>query len=379
MMTKIVLIGPVYPYRGGIAHFTSNLAQTFQENGYDLTVISFSKQYPKWLYPGKDDKDFSSGRSAVNAEYILSPLNPFDWLRTIRRIKEINPDLVVLQWWTTFWSFATHALLSGLKKANIPTKVIIHNAFPHEGRSIDKLLARCALGKATRFVVMNKQEGEKIEALVKAASIQLVPHPIYRPFDSEKVSKSEARKKLGLDATKRIGLFFGFVRPYKGLGVLLDAIKILKDEGIVNDYLFVIAGEFWHDKKQYLDKIKAYGIRDYIIVRDEYIPDDQAGVYFQAADFFVAPYTSGTQSGALKMAMGYGLPCVVSSAIVQEVSLSSPSKELFIFSNTDVLDLKKTIWDLDLTSTLAFDKSKAIVSKTWLSLATALVHDEELG
>jgi len=344
MMTKIVLIGPVYPYRGGIAHFTSNLAQTFRENGYDLTVISFSKQYPKWLYPGKDDKNFSIGRSVANAEYILSPLNPFDWLRTIRRIKDLKPDLVILQWWTTFWSFSTHALLSDLKKANIPTKIIIHNAFPHEGKKVDKLLARYALGDATRFVVMNKQEEAKIGALVKGASIQLVPLPIYRPFDSEVISKSEARKTLGLAEDKKVGLFFGFVRPYKGLGVLLDAIKILKDENKLDDYCFVIAGEFWHDKKQYMDAIKAYGIEDHIVVRDEYIPDDQAGTYFLAADFFIAPYTAGTQSGALKMAMAYSLPCVVSSGISQAESVVPDG--IVTFETGNSIKLAQSICDI---------------------------------
>ena len=343
-MTKIVLIGPVYPYRGGIAHFTANLAQTIQENGYNLTVISFSRQYPKWLYPGKDDKDLSSGRSAENVEYIFSPLNPIDWLRTIRRIKELNPDLVILQWWTTFWSFATHALLSSLKKASIPTKVIIHNAFPHEGKKVDKLLAKYALNKATRFVVMNTQEEKKIGALIKGAVLQFVPLPIYRPFDAEVMSKSDARKKLGLDESKNIGLFFGFVRPYKGLGVLLDAIKILKDEGKIDAYCFVIAGEFWHDKKQYMDTIKAHGIEDYIIVRDEYIPDDQAGVYFQAADFFIAPYTAGTQSGALKMAMAYGLPCISSSAIAQKEN--KIFEGLFLFETENGAKLAQSISDL---------------------------------
>jgi len=343
-MTKIVLIGPVYPYRGGIAHFTSNLAQTFRENGYDLTVISFSKQYPKWLYPGKDDKNFSIGRSVANAEYILSPLNPFDWLRTIRRIKDLKPDLVILQWWTTFWSFSTHALLSDLKKANIPTKIIIHNAFPHEGKKVDKLLARYALGDATRFVVMNKQEEAKIGALVKGASIQLVPLPIYRPFDSEVISKSEARKTLGLAEDKKVGLFFGFVRPYKGLGVLLDAIKILKDENKLDDYCFVIAGEFWHDKKQYMDAIKACGIEDHMVVRDEYIPDDQAGTYFLAADFFIAPYTAGTQSGALKMAMAYNLPCVVSSGISQAESVVPDG--IVTFETGNSIKLAQSICDI---------------------------------
>jgi D-inositol-3-phosphate glycosyltransferase len=378
MMTKIVLIGPVYPYRGGIAHFTANLAQTFQENGYDLTVISFSKQYPKFLYPGKDDKDLSSGRSVANAEYILSPLNPFDWFKTVKRIKVLKPDLVILQWWTTFWSFATHSLLSSLKKAGIPTKVIVHNAIPHEGKKIDQLLAKYALGNATRFVVMNKREEEKIGALIKGAAMQLVPLPIYRPFNAEVMSKSEARKKLGLDDGKKIGLFFGFVRPYKGLGVLLDAIKILKDEGKIDAYCFVIAGEFWHDKKQYMDTIKAFGIEDHTVVHDHYIPDDQAGLYFQAADFFVAPYTAGTQSGALKMAMGYGLPCIVSSVIADDISSLPSSGNIIIFSDSNASDLVGKIKTISQSRSVLLGHSYATDLKTWDDLVAGLIFWAEV-
>jgi D-inositol-3-phosphate glycosyltransferase len=379
MMTKIVLIGPVYPYRGGIAHFTSNLAQTFLENGFDLTVISFSKQYPKWLYPGKDDKDLSNGRGAENAEYIFSPLNPFDWLKTIKRIKELKPDLVILQWWTTFWSFATHSLLSSLEKSGIPTKVIVHNAIPHEGKKIDQLLAKYALGNAIRFVVMNKREEEKVKDLVSGALIQFIPHPIYRPFSTELISKSEAREKLGLDEGKEIGLFFGFIRPYKGLGVLLDAIKILNDEGQLNNFCFLIAGEFWHDKKQYMDKIKVLGIEDHIVVHDHYIPDDQAGLYFQAADFFVAPYTAGTQSGALKMAMGYGLPCIVSTVIADDISHLPSLGNIITFSESDAPDLAGKIRTISQSNGILLGHSDGTELKTWNDLVAGLMVWDEVG
>jgi glycosyltransferase involved in cell wall biosynthesis len=379
MMTKIVLIGPVYPYRGGIAHFTSNLAQTFNENGYDLTVISFSKQYPKWLYPGKDDKDLSDGRRVENVEYIFSPLNPFDWFKTVKRIKDLKPDLVILQWWTTFWSFADHSLLSNLKKAGIPTKVIVHNAIPHEDKKIDQLLARYALGNAVRFVVMNKREEKKIKDLVRGALIQFVPFPIYRPFDTKVISKSEARNILGLNEDKKIGLFFGFIRSYKGLGVLLDAIKILNDEGQLNDFCFLIAGEFWHDKKQYMDKIKAFGIEDHVVVHDHYIPDNQAGSYFQAADFFVAPYTAGTQSGALKMAMGYGLPCIVSSVIADDISRLPSSGNIIIFSDSNAPDLAEKIKTISQSSDTLLGHSNVNELKTWNDLVAGLMVLDEVG
>jgi len=303
------------PYRGGIARFSSSLAEELLEMGHDVKVISFRKQYPKPLYPGKTEKDYSQIISRAKTEFLFSPLNFKDWSVTFRQIKDFQPDLVIYQWWTTFWTPATSWLFHQLNKAGINIKVLVHNAFPHEATWIDTKLTAWALREARHFVTMTEGEAKRIRSVVSPqAEILTAPHPVYRQFPSSDLSKTEVRKKLELPLDVPIALFFGFVRPYKGLSVLLDAMAMLKSRG--SNLHLVVAGEFWQDQESYENQIAELGINDMVTIRAEYIPDSEAGLYFESADIFVAPYIGGTQSGSIKQAMGYGLPLVVTDVIV---------------------------------------------------------------
>ena len=320
---KIVMIGPMPPYRGGIARFSASLAEHLLDMGHDVKVVSFRKQYPKLLYPGKSEKDHSQSTSRVPTVFLFSPLNVMDWSKTYRQIQDYQPDLVIYQWWATFWAPATSWLIHKITKAGINTKILIHNAFPHESTWIDKKLTAWALREAVSFVTMTDAEAKRLRTVVNPrAEIITAPHPVYRQFPSSDLSKIEVRKKLGLPLKAPIALFFGFVRPYKGLNILLEAMGKLKAQG--SSIHLVIAGEFWQDQAIYEKQIAELGIHDMVTVRADYIPDSEAGLYFEAADIFVAPYLDGTQSGSIKIAMGYQLPLVVSHVIVDPTILEYP-------------------------------------------------------
>lgn len=311
------------PYRGGISRFSASLAEELLEMGHDVNVVSFHKQYPKLLYPGKTEKDYSQTISGVNTDFLFSPLNLKDWKVTYKQIQDLQPDLVIYQWWTTYWAPATAWLIHKIKKHGINTKILIHNAFPHESTWLDKKLTAWALHDANSFVTMTEAQAKRLRSVVNPqAEILTAPHPVYRQFRSSGLSKTEVRKKLELPLDVPIALFFGFVRPYKGLGILIDAIAMLKSKG--SNLHLVVAGEFWDDQAVYESQIEKLEVKDMVTIRAEYIPDSEAGLYFEAADIFVAPYIGGTQSGSIKQAMGYGLPLVITDVISDPLILDYP-------------------------------------------------------
>src|SRR5690606_18795034 len=233
---------PIPPYRGGIAHFTQALAEKLVQEGHQLLTISYRRQYPGWLYPGKSDKDFSQETKIKDAVFLFSPLNYLDWKKTLQAIRKYQPDLVIYPWWVTFWAPATGWLLGKLKNLGIPTSVLVHNALPHDGGWLDKKLTKYALKDARNFITMTEKETKRLSSVVhKTSRIETSAHPVYAQFPLSGLSKVEVRKKLGLPIEAPIALFFGFVRPYKGLSVLIDAMGILRNKG-VNIHL-VVAGE----------------------------------------------------------------------------------------------------------------------------------------
>lgn len=368
---KITVIGPVYPYRGGIAHFTSALAETLQSQGHEADIISYKWQYPKFLYPGKTDKDPSQNRAKPNASYILSSLNPCDWYKTFRYIWETKPDLVIFQWWVSIWSPAYAWLFKKLKRAGIPFKVLVHNTHPHEARAIDKILARYALKHARDFITMTDREAQKLKALLKTdINVQTVPHPIYKAFPSKGYSKTEARQHLGLAPNLPVLLFFGFVRAYKGLDLLLEVVAQLQAQDTPVQLL--VGGEFWDDIGQYEAQIARLNIQDKVKIVAEYIPDEEASTFFEASDCLVAPYRDATQSGSVKLALGYGIPVVVSEVVADDFLRQMPSG-CWIVPCDDSQALGEAIKSC-LNAGEMSSESKHNIQKTWQALTDALTN-----
>jgi glycosyltransferase involved in cell wall biosynthesis len=324
---KLAVVGPVYPYRGGIAHYTTLLTYAL-EDFFEVKLISFRRQYPKWLYPGKSDKDPSASPLRIPADYILDPTNPISWWKTTDTITNFKPDAVLLQWWTTFWTPSYTYISYYLRQRKLPLIYLVHNVLPHERKPWDTWLARLALKKANAYIVQTEQQKRNLLSLLPYAPVEVQPHPVYDMFAAKKISKEEARRKLGLCPNTPVILFFGIVRPYKGLKLLIDALSLLKVRGI--QVQLVIAGEFWEDKRCYLEQIAAAGLTDQIMIHDRYIPNEEVGTFFSAADVFAAPYTAGTQSGAVKMALGFSIPLVISETTLDDSMHARQGKDLYI-------------------------------------------------
>jgi len=373
---KLTLIGPVYPYRGGIAHFTSMLARKLIEAGHDVQMISFKKQYPLWLYPGKSDKDYSEGREAIDAKFLLTPFNPLSWNKTVEEIRNFQPKKVIVPWWVTFWGPAFHHIISRLKKKGIPSTILIHNTLPHETKAYDRFLALWTLQEAENFIVMTLKEKARLIGLLPhiehaSSKIEVVPHPIYRVFKPTGLDKNKLRTKFGLSAEQPVMLFFGFVRPYKGLDDLMEAHKILLTRGL--QIRLIVAGEFWEDIKKYEQKIDILGLSNFIRIFNEYIPDDEAAQYFEMSDIFVAPYTGGTQSGVLKAALGFGLPAVLTDVIIDEVTDYFPGLCKTVPSQNPLM-LANGIEEQLNTPVLNNAEIDAVFSQTWEKMVKAISH-----
>lgn len=316
-MTKIALVGPVYPYRGGIAHYTSHLASHLEKSSIEVKIFSFRRQYPQWLYPGESDRDPSLEAIKSDASYDLDPLYPWTWQTSIRKILAYQPDLVLFPWWTTFWGLAFGWMLKQLKHAGILTAVLIHNVIPHESKPWDRLITKTALVQTEHFIVQTQSQKDRLLEIHPHPEIRMAPHPVYDQFPGMKMDPIEARKLLNLPEDRPIVLFMGIIRKYKGLHPLIDAIGVIrqKDEPIH----LVIAGEFWDPMGEYQDQIQNLNLSEYVTIFPGYIPNEKIPILFSASDLLAAPYIGGTQSGVVKLAMGFGLPVLISSQITDDL------------------------------------------------------------
>lgn len=304
-LEKIVMIGPVYPYRGGIAHYTSALYHELKKE-YDVSLISYKMQYPRFLFR-KPQKDFSNEQDRIEeAQFLLNTANPFNIIKTARYIKKGNPDLVLMQWWHPYFAPCNILLLSVLKRYK--SLFICHNVFPHERFPLDKWLTKLTLKRGNAFITQSQMDTNDLLTILPSVPHITAVHPTYEKFNYSNMSKEYARQCLGIEQGTKVLLFFGFVREYKGLKHLLKAMPLIKKK--VPDVQLWVVGEFGADRGVYFDLIKQYGIESCIRVVDEYVPEPEIEKYFSASDLLVLPYESATQSGIVQIAYGFGKPVV---------------------------------------------------------------------
>lgn len=299
-------MGPTHPFRGGVAHHTTLLYRHLAAR-HDVAFYAFRRQYPSWLFPGRSDRD-PSGRAlrAARAQHVLDSLNPATWLDVARRIRRHRPDLVILPWWTSFWTpqFWTIARRA---RALPGTRVLFvcHNVVDHEARPFSRLCSRLVLSLGDRHLVHSAEDAERLRALVPGARIVRGFHPVYDFARGGLVPQAEARARLGVDGDTI--LFFGFVRPYKGLHHLLAAMpRVLASRKVT----LLVAGEVWGGREPLERDIERLGLRDAVRCVDRYVPNEEVGLYFSAADLVVLPYLAGTASGVVQMAYGLDRPVV---------------------------------------------------------------------
>ena len=283
---KIAVIGPTYPYKGGISHYNSLLCNALAKR-HDVFLISFKRQYPKLLFPGKDQKDFSSNiRANVPQKRILDSINPFSWLEVVAKVKNDKPDLLIMYWWTPFWTLP-FSIISKLVRTLTKTKVLFlcHNVIPHEKTKIDNFLTKRTLKNGSFFITHSKKDLEELIKLLPGANGKIGFHPTYDVFNMGALSKKYAQRMVGVNGN--ILLFFGYVRKYKGLIHLINAMPLILKK---IDVKLLIVGEFWNDKDDYVEKIKSLGIEDKVVIVDKYVPDNEIGKYFFSSLILVLPY-----------------------------------------------------------------------------------------
>lgn len=310
---SIIIIGPAHPLRGGLASFDERLAKQFQNEGNTVTIYTFSLQYPGFLFPGTTQFSSEPAPTDINIKVCINSINPFNWLKVGNELKKIRPDLIVVRYWLPFMGPCLGTILRIAKK-NKHTKVvcIADNILPHEKRFGDKPFTKYFLPSVDAFVTMSEKVLADLRTIEPNKPAQTVVHPLYDNF-GEPIATAEARQHLNIPLEKKVLLFFGFIRKYKGLDILFDAIKIIKDEQLLNDFELLVAGEFYGDKQAYLDQIKNLGIEDVLDLRTNFIPDSEVKNYLCAADVVVQPYRNATQSGVTPLAYHFEIPMIVTN------------------------------------------------------------------
>lgn len=307
---KIIMIGPVYPYKGGISHYTGMMCRELIKN-HNVTMISYKMQYPKILYK-REQKDYANDSFKVeNTQYLLHTANPFNIIRVARKIKRECPDMVIIQWWHPYFAPCYRILTEWMGKQNIT--FVCHNVFPHERFPLDRRLTKIALKKGSNFILHAHEEEKELETIMKGSGYRkrVTPHPTYDAFKLSGIGKSEAREKLGLKQEDKILLFFGFVREYKGLKYLIEAMPEIIQR--LENVKLLVVGDFDGDKETYVDQIKKLQIEKNIIITDVYIPDKEVEPYFAACDLVMLPYISATQSGIVQIAYGFCKPVIATN------------------------------------------------------------------
>jgi len=297
--SKIVLIGPVYPFKGGISHYTGLMCRALKQR-YDVTMISYSMQYPKLLFR-KEQRDFGNDSFKIDdTEYIINTADIFSIRKAADRINDIAPSLVIIQWWHPYFAPCYQLLIKRLKSR---VMFICHNVFPHERFILDRYLTSRTLRKGDYFVLHSSREADELKSIIPDARYMVNMHPTYSEFKDVEV-ETEA---VPVDQASVI-LFFGFVRPYKGLKVLIEAMESIPEIVHLN-----IVGDFGKAKDEYMHMISDKHLTDRISVRDGYVPDREVGEYFERCDAVVLPYLDATQSGIAQIAYAFEKPVIATT------------------------------------------------------------------
>lgn len=309
---KIIVLGTAHPYRGGLATFNERLARQFMSEGHEVEVWTFTLQYPSFLFPGKTQYTNEPAPQDLLIRRKLNSCNPFNWFRVGRAVRKAAPDLLICCYWMSFFAPA-YGLVSRMAKRNGKTRCIalVHNMIPHEPTILDKLFAPYFVKSQNAFVALSESVVGDIDNLDKAGKPKTFsPHPIYDHY-GERMNKEKACDALNLPAEKQYMLFFGLVRAYKGLDLLLDAFGQVKDQ--LPNLQLIIAGEFYEDEEKYRAQIETNGLKDRVIIRNEFVPDGDLRKYFGAADLIVQPYKTATQSGVTQVAFHFEKPMLVTN------------------------------------------------------------------
>ncbi len=308
---KIVIVGTAYPYRGGIANFNERVATEFESKGHNVEIYTFTLQYPSFLFPGKTQYSTEKSDNKLNIKRKVNSINPFNWIRVGLELKKMKPDIIVFRHWTPFMAPCLGTISRIAKKnKHSEIKLIVDNVFPHEKLPFQKMLAKYIIKSADSVVVMSKKVLSDLKQVAPKVNGSFLYHPLYDNY-GKAIDKQEAIRQLNIDANYKYLLFFGFIREYKGLDILLKSLAIDKIKN--SDIKLIVAGEFYDDEAKYQKIISDYNIADKLVMFSTYISNSQIPVIFSACDLVVQPYKSATQSGVAQLAYFYEKPMVITN------------------------------------------------------------------
>lgn len=302
---KITLLSPAYPLRGGISNFANQLAYELSKSN-NVDIITFKRQYPNILFPGKTQFEDNTKTPNSNTRILVDSINPFNWISVGKIIREEKPDYLLISYWMPFFAPCL-GVISRIVRKKSKTKIvaICHNVLPHESKPGDKILTKYFFKYVNKFILLSAKVKDDLLSLKYTNEYKILFHPIYSTF-GEIFPKVEARKHLNINTSKVI-LFFGFIREYKGLDTLLHAMEILKTQ---NDIILIVAGEFYENEEKYNNIIEKHDLKNFVLLFNDFIPADEVKYYFSAADLVVLPYKDATQSGVTQIAKHFKRPII---------------------------------------------------------------------
>ncbi len=307
---KILLIGPASPFRGGIANFNDSLYTALEKN-HEPGIIGFTLQYPSFLFPGKSQYVPEANIAKARSKQLINSVNPLSWRVTVNDVVKSNPELLIVHYWMPFFAPVLGTVIRWVKhKIHIPVIGILHNVEPHEGMPGGKILARYFFKSCDGFITMSSKVLNDLKNSGIHKPVKQIPHPLYEVF-GEQVSRYVACKYLKLDPAKKYLLFFGIIRNYKGLDLLLETLTNNKISHI--NLTLIVAGEFYEKEERYLDMVEKLGLENKIIFVNKFIPQEEVRYYFAASDLVVLPYLSATQSGITQIAYHFDKPMLVTN------------------------------------------------------------------
>jgi glycosyltransferase involved in cell wall biosynthesis len=305
---QIAVLGLSHPFRGGIAHYSTLLVRELRRH-YPVRFLTLSRQYPTFLFPGQSQYDDSAATITEENEPVIDSINPLTWLRTAFTLWRGGYDLVIVQWWNPFFGLAFGTiinLLSLVSRARIC--FLCHNVLPHEGTLLDRWLTGYAFWRASHFIVHSERDKANLLALAPRTPVTKTKHPTYAVFGAhDPCDKATARHRLGLRVDRATVLFFGLVRPYKGLEYLLRAMPLVVREV---DCVLLVVGEFYESKERYTRLIEDLRLGERVELVDRYVKNEEVSLYFRSADVVVLPYVDATQSGVVQIAFGLEVPVI---------------------------------------------------------------------
>ncbi|MBQ4390937.1 MAG: glycosyltransferase [Paludibacteraceae bacterium] len=309
---RIGILGTCWPYRGGLSAFNERLARQFMSEGHEVELFTFTMQYPDFLFPGKTQYSDAPQPADLSITRTMNSIEPISWFRTVKLLKQKRIEMLVIKFWIPLMAPCLGTIARLARREGIRVVSILDNVIPHEPHFWDKLLIRYFIGSVDRFVAMSESVKRDCRMFLPESrkdDVLLSPHPLYDNF-GESIDKAEARKALDLPKDKTLLLFFGFIRDYKGLDLLMKSYAKVKGE---DDLRLVVAGEFYNNGEQYKELERELGLEGKIIWRTDFIPDDKVRYYFSAADMVVQPYKSATQSGVTQIAYHFEKPMLVTN------------------------------------------------------------------